>query len=60
MICLFKMTKPKDVIILYLTLALIAGVFYHTVFKHKRDGNIQNKELVNKRRNLNTCSKLGD
>jgi len=54
------MTKPKDVIILYLTLALIAGVFYHTVFKHKRDGNIQNKELVNKRRNLNTCSKLGD
>jgi hypothetical protein len=31
------MTKPKDVIILYLTLALIAGVFYHTVFKIKRN-----------------------
>jgi len=53
-------TKPKDILILYLLLAIMLGVFYTTIKTHKKDGNIQNKKLVNERRNTNPSYQLGD
>jgi hypothetical protein len=53
-------TTPKDILILYAVLIVLGAVFYTTIKTHKKDGNIQDKELVNKRRNTNPSDKLGD
>jgi hypothetical protein len=52
-------TKPKDILILYLLLAVLLGVFYKTL-KTAKDGNIHTKKLEYKRRIKNTGDKLGD
>ena len=48
-------TKPKDILILYLLLAIMLGVFYTTLRtnKPKQDGSFHTKKLEYKRRNKN-------
>tara|TARA_R110000765_G_scaffold4202_1_gene13357 strand:+ start:102 stop:269 length:168 start_codon:yes stop_codon:yes gene_type:complete len=53
-------TKPKDILILYAVLIVLGAVFYTTIKSQKKDGNIQNKKLVNERRNTNPSYQLGD
>tara|TARA_R110002050_G_scaffold38206_1_gene94594 strand:- start:289 stop:444 length:156 start_codon:yes stop_codon:yes gene_type:complete len=49
------MVKPLTIIKIYLTLALIVGVFYLTIFKH---GNVHSNREDNKGKHRNTSAKL--
>ena len=51
-------TKPKDILILYLALALIAGVFYHTL--SKKNGNVRTNREINRQGNSNNSLFMGD
>jgi hypothetical protein len=49
-------TKPKDIIVVYLALAIMVGVFYLTL--RKNYGNIRDNRKDNKREYKNTGVKL--
>jgi len=42
------MFKVKDIIKIYLTVAIMAAVFYQTLFKHKQDERVKQERIGTK------------